>query len=117
MDHKLASEYLEKARITPDIGERTRLYRNFQVIFAEELPALPLFYPVYNYGISRQVQGVRIGPLFDTADRFATILEWHLLAARPQRMDQRCPLPHPNFPQYPPTVIGNPSASLPDGLP
>ncbi|WP_322806172.1 peptide ABC transporter substrate-binding protein [Thermanaerothrix sp.] len=86
-DHKLASEYLEKARITPDIGERTRLYRNFQVIFAEELPALPLFYPVYNYGISRQVQGVRIGPLFDTADRFATILEWHLLAARPQRME------------------------------
>ncbi len=86
-DHKLASEYLEKARITPDIGERTRLYRNFQVIFAEELPALPLFYPVYNYGISRQVQGVRIGPLFDTADRFATILEWYLLAARPQRTD------------------------------
>ncbi|MCX8025505.1 MAG: ABC transporter substrate-binding protein [Thermanaerothrix sp.] len=86
-DHKLASEYLEKARITPDIGERTRLYRNFQVIFAEELPALPLFYPVYNYGISRQVQGVRIGPLFDTADRFATILEWHLLAARPQRTE------------------------------
>lgn len=86
-DHKLASEYLEKARITPDIAERTRLYRNFQVIFAEELPALPLFYPVYNYGVSRLIQGVRIGPLFDTADRFATILEWHLLTARQQRTD------------------------------
>jgi len=83
-DNKLASEYLEKARITTDLNERTRLYRNFQVIFAEELPALPLYYPVYNYGVSRLVQGVRLGPLFDTADRFATILDWHLVTARAQ---------------------------------
>lgn len=78
-DHKIASEYLEEARVTTDLGERTRLYRNFQVIFADELPSLPLYYPVYNYGVDRSVQGVRMGPLLDTSDRFATILNWYLV--------------------------------------
>ncbi|MEN4011142.1 MAG: ABC transporter substrate-binding protein [Chloroflexota bacterium] len=77
-DDKIASEYLEEARITIDLNERARLYRNFQVIFADQIPALPLFYPVYNYGVDRQVQGVRMGPLLDSSDRFVTILEWYL---------------------------------------
>jgi peptide/nickel transport system substrate-binding protein len=82
-NNKLASEYLEEARITTDVGERARLYRNFQMIFAEELPALPLLYPVYNYGVDYQVQGVRMGPLLDISDRYATILEWYLASQLP----------------------------------
>lgn len=82
-DDKIASEYLEEARITVDVGERARLYRNFQVIFTDELPSLPLYYPVYNYGVDRQIQGVRMGPLLDTSDRFATILQWFLVARIP----------------------------------
>jgi peptide/nickel transport system substrate-binding protein len=74
-----ASEYLEQARITTDITERARLYRNFQVRFAQELPALPLYYPVYTYAVSIEVQGVRIGSLFDTSNRFDTITSWFLL--------------------------------------
>lgn len=81
-DDRQASEYLEQARVTVDIAERMRLYRNFQVRFSDELPALPLFYPVYNYGVDQQVQGVTMGPLFDTSDRFATITSWYLRAAR-----------------------------------
>lgn len=82
-DDKIASEYLEEARITVDVGERARLYRNFQVIFTDELPSLPLYYPVYNYGVDRQIQGVRMGPLLDTSDRFATVLQWFLVARVP----------------------------------
>ncbi len=78
-DDRQASEYLEQARVTLDITERTRLYRNFQVRFAEDLPALPLFYPVYRYAVSSNVQGVRMGPLFDTADRFNTLPAWFLV--------------------------------------
>lgn len=77
-DNRIASEYLEQARITVDLSERERLYRNFQILFNQELPALPLFYPVYNYAVENQVQGVRMGPLFDTSDRFSTITEWYL---------------------------------------
>mgnify|MGYP001010566672 CR=1 FL=1 len=79
-NQKVASEYLEQARVTTDLAERARLYRNFQVIFADELPALPLYYPVYNYGVSEDVQGVRMGPLFDSSDRFSTVTQWHLNA-------------------------------------
>jgi peptide/nickel transport system substrate-binding protein len=79
-DHKIASEYLEQARIELDLAERSRLYRNFQVVFADELPALPLYYPVYTYGIDRQVQGVRMGAILDSSDRFTTILDWFLEA-------------------------------------
>ena len=73
-----ASEYLEQARIILDPAERGRLYRNFQVRFTYEMPALPLYHPMYTYAVSEQVQGVRMGPLFDTSDRFATILSWYL---------------------------------------
>lgn len=79
-NQKVASEYLEQARVTTDLAERSRLYRNFQVIFADELPALPLYYPVYNYGVSEDVQGVRMGPLLDSSDRFTTVTQWHLIA-------------------------------------
>lgn len=79
-ENNVASQYLEEARVTKDLDERAKLYRNFQVIFAEELPALPLFYPVYNFGIDDSIQGVRVGPMFDQSDRFWNISDWFLLA-------------------------------------
>ena len=50
-DNRAASEYLEQARVTADYSLRAKLYRNFQVVFAKELPALPLYVPVYSYGV------------------------------------------------------------------
>jgi peptide/nickel transport system substrate-binding protein len=79
-DDRQASEYLEQARVTVDIAERLRLYRNFQVRFANMLPALPLFHPVYSYAVDNQVQGVQMGPLFDPSDRLAQVASWFLLA-------------------------------------
>jgi peptide/nickel transport system substrate-binding protein len=79
-DNRMASEYLEQARVTTDIGERSRLYRNFQIIFNDEQPAILLYYPVYSYGVNRQVQGISMGPLLDSSDRFATILNWYLIS-------------------------------------
>jgi peptide/nickel transport system substrate-binding protein len=76
------SEYLEQGRVIVDIGERTKNYRNFQVRFTQELPALPLFYPVYVYGVDAEVQGVQMGPLFDASDRFSMINSWYLVARR-----------------------------------
>ncbi len=81
-DSRSASEYLERARITADINERARLYRNFQVIFAQELPALPLYFPTYTFAVSAQVYGVQATPLYDTSDRLNSIASWHLLTRR-----------------------------------
>lgn len=81
-DNRAASEYLEQARVTTDYTLRTRLYRNFQVVFAKELPALPLFAPVYSYGVDVQVQGVQIPSLYDASDRLSTFSQWYLLTRR-----------------------------------
>lgn len=78
-DNRSASEYLEQARVTTDFGLRARLYRNFQVIFARELPSLPLYVPVYSYAVNSQVRGVQLPPLFDPSDRFTLITQWYLV--------------------------------------
>ncbi len=82
-DNRAASEYLEQARVTTDYNLRTRLYRNFQVVFAKELPALPLYVPVSSYGVDAQVQGVQIAALlYEPSDRLAAFTSWYLLTRR-----------------------------------
>ncbi|NQU30214.1 MAG: peptide ABC transporter substrate-binding protein [Anaerolineae bacterium] len=81
-DNRAASEYLERARVTADINERARLYRNFQVIFSQEIPAIPLYYPTYTFAIDAQINGVQAAPLYDSSDRLDSIANWHLLTRR-----------------------------------
>ena len=81
-DNRAASEYLEQARVSADYTLRARLYRNFQIVFGKELPALPLFVPVYSYGVDSQVQGVQVGALYEPSDRLATFTNWYLLTRR-----------------------------------
>jgi peptide/nickel transport system substrate-binding protein len=92
-DDRQASEYLEQARITTDLAERTKLYNNFQVRWSEELPALPLYYPVYTYAVSSDVQGVSIGPVFDPADRFNHVTSWYLVTSHPTGEETPTPTP------------------------
>jgi peptide/nickel transport system substrate-binding protein len=79
---RTVSDTLEQARVTTDLAERTRLYHNFQYLFADQLPALPLYYPVYNYAVDNQVHGISIGPLFSTSDRFINITSWNMIFKR-----------------------------------
>jgi len=79
-DDRQVSEYLEQARVTVDYAERAKRYRNFQVRFMNELPALPLFYPVYTYAVDQQVKGVSMGPLYNSADRFDGISSWYMVS-------------------------------------
>ncbi|MBI5297015.1 MAG: peptide ABC transporter substrate-binding protein [Chloroflexi bacterium] len=81
-DDRTASEYLEAARVQTDFAARTRLYHNFQVIFAKELPSLLLYYPVYTFAVDGQVQGVQVAPMYDTSDRLAFITDWFLVTRR-----------------------------------
>ena len=81
-DNRAASEYLEQARVMADPDMRKRLYRNFQVVFGKELPALPLYVPVYSYGVDSKVEGVQVGALYDPSDRLGTFSNWYLLTRR-----------------------------------
>ena len=71
------SEYLERARVTPNKQERERQYRNFQIHFSIELPGLPLYYPVYSYAVIDELAGINLGTIFSSSDRFNNIADWY----------------------------------------
>lgn len=77
-----ASMLLEQARAVTDKGRRNDFYYEFQHIFAEQLPSLILFNPVYTYGVSREVHDVQLAPMTNPSDRFRTIANWYLLTRR-----------------------------------
>ena len=71
-DHTRASMLLETARTLTDRGKRNDAYYEFQQIFAEEVPSLILYHPVYSYGISQEVYEVQLPPMVTPSDRFLT---------------------------------------------
>ena len=73
-----ASTYLEQARQTSNFDLRKKLYRNFQVLFDEDLPSLPLYYPVYSYAVKDSIKDLKFGPLYNPADRFNNVRSWYI---------------------------------------
>lgn len=80
--HRQADEIMEEARRITDQTRRMELYHRFQQIFADEVPALLLYHPVYSYAIDARVKGVQIAPMMDPSDRFRTITDWYVLTRR-----------------------------------
>ncbi len=80
--HRRISEVLEQARTTVNREQRLALYKEFQRLFMEEVPALPLYVPVYTYAVDIRVQGTQMPPLMHTGDRFRSIADWFVLQRR-----------------------------------
>ena len=79
---------LEEARCTTDSGRRAELYRRFQEIFADEVPSLLLYYPIYTYAVDEKVKGVQLGPMGDPSDRFRNVTEWYIVTKRVIKLDK-----------------------------
>ncbi len=75
-ENRDASEAIEVARLLTDRAARKPLYDQFQTIFAQEVPALLLYQPVYTFGVDKRVRNVQTSPLFDPSDRFRNIWQW-----------------------------------------
>lgn len=82
LDDRDISEVLEAARRSNDQVKRTDLYRRFQELFVDRVPALLLFYPVYSYGVDSRVQGISVAPMVAPSDRFRTVTQWYLKTKR-----------------------------------
>jgi len=80
MANDRADQLLEEATRTVDTVRRTQLYSEFQDIWAEEIPSIILYYPMFNWGVSRNVQGVRLTVLVDGSSRFRHVSEWYVRA-------------------------------------
>lgn len=75
-------QLLEEGRRVHDGEEREELYLQFQQVFAEEVPALLLFYPIYNYAVDSRVKGVQVGPMIDSGGRFYSVSDWYIKTRR-----------------------------------
>ncbi len=73
---------LEQGRSVNDPGLRMQLYGEFQRSFRQELPALPLYYDVYAYGVNDQVKDVEIGRLNWPWERFRSAGQWYIVTKR-----------------------------------
>jgi ABC-type transport system substrate-binding protein len=62
-----------------DHGRRAELYSQFQEVFANHVPAILLYQPIYTYGVDRQVRNVQIAPMPDPSGRFRNIAQWEVL--------------------------------------
>jgi len=70
------AELLEIARRDNNGINRTSVYQQFQERFAEQAIAIPLYYPLYTFVADDQIQGIKLGFLGTSADRFRNIKNW-----------------------------------------
>ncbi|NJM40272.1 MAG: hypothetical protein HC853_05670, partial [Anaerolineae bacterium] len=52
------------------------LYYQFQNAFADDLPALLLYYPTYRYFTNARIGNVQIGNIMFPSDRFRGLPNW-----------------------------------------
>ncbi|HNS51405.1 MAG TPA: ABC transporter substrate-binding protein [Anaerolineae bacterium] len=74
---EVADLAMEEARTTSDLETQSAAFGAFQRQFAEQAPALLLYYPVTTYAVDSRVQGVQLGPLQRASDRFRNIVAWY----------------------------------------
>ena len=77
-----ADALLAEARRVANTDQRWSLYQRFQELFAEDVPSLLLYQPVYTFAADKAVMGIQIAPMASSAERFATLPEWHLSVQR-----------------------------------
>ncbi len=78
LQNETIDRLLEQGRTTLDRDLRIPIYWQFQEQFVREVPAIPLYYPVYTYILPAHLQGVELSPLNEPGERFRTIAGWYL---------------------------------------
>lgn len=78
VDDRRISELLERARRDPYGINRISDYHEFQRVFVDRAIAIPLYYPLYTYVTSRRVDGIQLGFVGLSSDRFRNIGDWRV---------------------------------------
>jgi peptide/nickel transport system substrate-binding protein len=69
---------LAEARLVATQPRRKDLYSEFQEVFAQEVPAIPLYVSTALYVQTASLRGVRTGLLTEPGARFWQVQEWYL---------------------------------------
>lgn len=73
-----ADKLLEEARKTVEKRRRQQLYSEFQSLWVEDAPSVVLYYPRFNWSVSRNVKGIKLGWMADGSSRFRNVAEWYV---------------------------------------
>ncbi len=68
---------LEEGRTSNSFGRREEIYTEFQELFSDEVPSIPLYTSSLIYVQTSSLQGVRFGFLANAGARFAQVPEWY----------------------------------------
>lgn len=79
---KRADELLSNARETLDAGTRIDMYREFQNILADKMPAVFLYSPTYLYTTNSAVRGFSAVAINTPSSRFQDIFRWYVSTKR-----------------------------------
>lgn len=71
-----ADKLLAEARTSSDQNQRKDLYIQFQKLFADQVPAVVLYYPRYHFVVSSKVHGIQASPLVAPSDRLNDLSHW-----------------------------------------
>jgi peptide/nickel transport system substrate-binding protein len=77
-DNEEADVVMEETRSSIDPQRRLELFHAFQQLFAEEVPSLLIYYPIYTHAVDMQVKQVQLSPLLHASDRFRNIADWYV---------------------------------------
>jgi ABC-type transport system substrate-binding protein len=75
-NRRRASEALEDGRRAWTVAERKPFYEAFLRLYSEDLPEVTLFQHIYTYAVRDSIEGVEIGRIDDTRDRYASLASW-----------------------------------------
>ena len=75
-----ADSALDTALLTLDVGSRATEYATFQDAFAQDVPGVVLYDPIYTYATRATAGGVTLpsGAMLNPAYRFDTLSNWYL---------------------------------------
>jgi len=76
--NKKVDTLLQSSRTEWSREKRTENYQEVQRIIADELPAIFLYTPIYQYIIPDDLQNVSTGNLLNPAERFKNIAQWYM---------------------------------------
>lgn len=80
--NKTVDQDLEDARKTSDIKIKELKYQDFQNIISEEVPAIFLYSPFYNYLMDNKIKGFNLKNISLPPERFNTIEGWYIKTRR-----------------------------------
>lgn len=75
--NKRADTLLEQARTQQDLAKRHESYQELQRVIADEIPAIFINTPVYDYYVASSMHGITRGNVSTPAERFETISSWY----------------------------------------